>query len=105
LLMQRIGCWDIRSLAVAAMFEVSRVRAVAASQDHAAGIADLRCATLRSGVPSERSKVDRWFSSDEAFANVRVDVGVGLKADPQATLGGASSRACSKRSIRSSEGG
>lgn len=46
------------------------------------------------------SKVYRGLSSEEPFANVGIDVGVGLKADFQAGLG-ASFWARSKRSIMS----
>ena len=47
------------------------------------------------------SKIDRRFPSEQAFPNVRIDIGAGLKTDAQASLVGASFFARSKRSIMS----
>ena len=48
-----------------------------------------------------RPKIYRWLSSEQALPDVRIDISVGLKADFQASLVGASLLAFSKRSIMS----
>lgn len=47
------------------------------------------------------SKVYGWLSSEQPLPNVGIDISIGLKADFQASLDGASFFALSKRSIMS----
>jgi hypothetical protein len=60
---------------------------------------DFRIESAIRDCTRSRSEVYRRLSSEQSFPYVRINVGVGLKADLQASLAAASFLARSKRSI------